>query len=405
MPEFADKPYASFGLQTQEVLLEISSKRKKIAIGMPKDDAYNEKRVPLTPASVRFLTYNGQRVIIESMAGAQSFYSDRDYSEAGAEIAYDKKLVFESDIVLKVAPFSIQELDLLKPDQIIISPIQLPTLNDEYIHKLREKRVTAIALEYIKDESNAYPIVRAMSEIVGSSAILKAAELLASNENGQGKLLGGLSGIPPARVIILGAGVVGEYAARTALGLGALVKIFDNNIYKMMRLQNHIGRRVYTSVIDPEILQEELSKTDVLIAALHSKSGRALQVISEDMVMQMRPKSVIIDVSIDQGGNVETSEVTSHEKPTFIKHHITHYCVPNIASGVPLTASIAFSNIITPLLMEIYNLGGIDNVLHIKSGIRHGVYVYKGLLTNQYIGEKFNIKSTLIDLLLTTSRF
>jgi len=405
MIEFESFSSSSFSLQTQEAILQVSSKSKSLFIGVPKDNSFNENRVPLIPSAVKFLVNNGNEVWVESGAGMRSNFSDNDYSEAGAKIVYNKKEVFNADIILKIATLSKEELSLIKPEQVIISPIQLPTLNHEYINVLREKRVTAIALEYIKDESNAYTVVRAMSEIVGSTAILKAAELLADNVTGQGVLLGGLSGIPPVRVVILGAGVVGEYATRTALGLGALIKVFENNVYKMMRLQNHIGRRIFTSVIDPEILKEELSKADVLIAALHSKTGRSLQVISEDMVMGMKPKSVIVDVSIDQGGNVETSRVTNHDKPTFVLHDVVHYCVPNIASAVPRTASIAFSNILTPLVTEIRNLGGLQNLLTLKAGIRHGVYVYKGILSNAYIGEKFGIKSTNIDLLLTTSRF
>jgi alanine dehydrogenase len=405
MIEFESFSSSSFSLQTQEAILEVSKKSKNLFIGVPKDTSQNENRVPITPSSVKFLINNGNKVVIETGAGAKSNFTDSDYSEAGARIIYDKAEIFNAEIILKVAPLSAEELKLLKHEQIIFSPIQLPTLKQEYINTLREKKVTAIALEYIKDESNAYTVVRAMSEIVGSTAILKAAELLADNVTGQGVLLGGLSGIPPVRVVILGAGVVSEYAARTALGLGALIKIFDNNIYKMMRLQNHISRRIFTSVIDPEILKDELSKTDVLIAALHSKTGRPLQIVSEDMVMCMKPKSVIIDVSIDQGGNVETSRVTNHDKPTFVMHDVVHYCVPNIASAVPRTASMAFSNILTPLVTEIKNLAGLENLLNLKSGIRHGVYVYKGILTNPYIGEKFNIKNTNIDLLLTTSRF
>lgn len=405
MIEFESFSSSSFSLQTQEAILEVSKKSKNLFIGVPKDTSQNENRVPITPSSVKFLINNGNKVVIETGAGAKSNFTDSDYSEAGARIVYDKTEIFNAEIILKVAPLSAEELKLLKHEQIIFSPIQLPTLKQEYINTLREKKVTAIALEYIKDESNAYTVVRAMSEIVGSTAILKAAELLADNVTGQGVLLGGLSGIPPVRVVILGAGVVSEYAARTALGLGALIKIFDNNIYKMMRLQNHISRRIFTSVIDPEILKDELSKTDVLIAALHSKTGRPLQIVSEDMVMCMKPKSVIIDVSIDQGGNVETSRVTNHDKPTFVMHDVVHYCVPNIASAVPRTASMAFSNILTPLVTEIKNLAGLENLLNLKSGIRHGVYVYKGILTNPYIGEKFNIKNTNIDLLLTTSRF
>jgi alanine dehydrogenase len=259
-------------------------------------------------------------------------------------------------------------------------------------------------MEYIKDDAGTFPVVRIMSEMAGLSAMLTAAELLSNTFGGKGVLLGGISGVPSAKVVILGAGIVAEYATRVALGLGAEVRIFDNDIYKLKRLQNQLGRPLFTSVFNPYYLQEELLNAEVAIGAIHAKSGRAPLVVSEEMVAKMKPGSVIIDVSIDQGGCFETSEVTSLEKPTFTKHGVIHYCVPNIASRVPRTASIAISNILTPILLNAESTGNIEHLLFTHPGLRHGVYTYKGCLCNEYLGERFDIKATNLDLLITSHR-
>ncbi|MBK9491835.1 MAG: alanine dehydrogenase, partial [Haliscomenobacter sp.] len=287
-------------------------------------------------------------------------------------------------------------------NQILISPLHLPIISGEYINKLRQKRVIALAMEYIKDDLDNFPVVRTMSEMAGIRAMLTAAELLTSTGGGKGILLGGISGVPSAKVVILGAGIVAENATRVALGLGAEVRIFDNNIYKLKRLQNQVGRQLYTSSIDPYYLNEELLTADVAIGAIHSKSGRAPVIVSEEMVSRMRPGAVIVDVSIDQGGCFETSQVTSLDKPTFIRHGIIHYCVPNIASQVPRTSSMAISNILTSILLRSGNTGNIEHLLFSNPGLRHGVYTYKGCLCNEYLSERFQIKYTNLDLLMTS---
>jgi alanine dehydrogenase len=408
MNEF-EKPFsgsgyaASFGLSPVEAPAYINSKKHQLYIGIPKEKAFQENRVPLTPDAVDILVANGHRVLLETKAGEGAHFKDKDYSEAGAEIVYDSKKVFEAEIILKVAPPSEEEMELLKMHQILISPIHLPTLKDTFINKLMQKKVTALALEYIKDEAGSFPFVRSMSEIAGSSAIQIAGELLNSTKNGQGLLLGGISGVPPANVVVLGAGVVGEFAIRAALGLGASVKVFDNNIYKLMRLQNNVGRRLFTSAFYPDVLQKELEDADVVVGAIHSESGRTPIIVSEEIVSMMKPGAVIIDVSIDQGGVFETSEVTSHQNPTFKKYEVIHYCVPNIASRVARTASYAMSNILSSRLLKSSELGGIDKLFFYDHTSRHGVYIYKGCLTNKHLSERFNIKHTNIDLLFAGS--
>lgn len=393
-----------FGLETQEAPLLIGGKTQKLFIGVPKESTFQENRIPLTPESVQILTSNGHRVVIETKAGAGSHFTDKDYSEAGAEIAYDSKQVYEAEVIVKIAPPTDEEIEMIKMHQVLISPIHLPTLKDDYIHKLMAKKVTALAVEYIKDDSGTYPFVRSMSEIAGSSVMLLAAEYLSTSRNGQGILVGGISGVPPSNVVILGAGVVGEFVARTALGLGASVRVFDNNIYKLMRLQNNIGSRIFTSSLYPEVLKRELMNADVAVGAIHSESGRTPVLVTEEMVSHMKPGSVIIDVSIDQGGCFETSEVTTHQNPTFKKFGVIHYCVPNIASRVARTASYAMSNLLSPTLMRCGEAGGFEKLLHYDHASRHGVYIYKGCLTNRHLGEKFNIKHTDIDLLFTASQ-
>lgn len=390
------------GLQVMEKKLEVGKKSATLFIGIPKENLFQENRVPLTPEAVETLSSNGHKIVIESKAGEASRFTDKDYSEAGARIVYDKKQVYEADILLKVTPPSMEDLEYIHDGQTLITPIHLPTLKDEIIKKLMQKRVTALAFEYIKDESNTFSFVRCMSEIAGSSAILIASELLADSKNGRGNLLGGLSGIPPTQVLILGAGVVGEFAARAAIGLGATVKVYDNNVYKLSRLQNNLSERLHTSVINRRWLLSDIRLADVVVGAIHSDRGRTPVIVSESMVMEMKPGSVIVDVSIDQGGCIETSEITTHNKPTFIKHDVIHYCVPNIASRVPRTASYAISNIVVNTLMQFTEFGGLDNLIRMQDGIRHGVYIFKGLLTNKYLAQRYELKYTDMNLLLTS---
>ncbi len=387
---------------TQTEMLQVQQKPNKFYIGIPKEITLQENRVALVPSSVKTLVAHGHRIVIEMGAGEKAHISDRDYAEAGAEIAYDSAQVYKANIILKAAPPTLAEIDHMHPDQVLISPLQLPVISGDYIHKLLQKRVVALAMEYIKDDSDTFPVVRIMSELAGLSAMLTAAELMASTSGGKGTLLGGISGVPSAQVVILGAGIVAEYATRAALGLGAEVRIFDNNIYKLKRIQNQVGRSLYTSAIDPYVLEKELITADVAIGAMHSKTGRTPLIVSEDMVMKMKPGAVIIDVSIDQGGCFATSKVTSLERPTFIKHDVIHYCVPNIASRISRTASIAISNILTPVLLKASGTGSMEHLLFSNPGLRHGVYTYKGCLTNEYLGERFQIKTTSLDLLITS---
>jgi alanine dehydrogenase len=398
------KPFVSPSLtyETLEETLDIKPKKETMCIGIPKEDSFNENRIALTPDAVSVIVANGHEVNVETNAGIGANYSDRDYSEAGAKILYDKKQVFECDILVKSAPVSEEDCELLKMHQYIISPIHLAVMKKEILTKMMKKKITALSFENLKDDSGHNPIVRSMSEIAGSAVMLIAGQYLNSANGGKGVLVGGISGIPPTKVIIIGAGIVGEYAARTALAMGASVKIFDNSIYRLKRLQNNIGVRMWTSVIEPKILAKQLKTCDVAVGALSNDGGRTPMVVSEQMVSEMRPGAVVVDVSIDHGGCFETSVVTSHEKPTFTKYDVIHYCVPNIPSGFARTASQAISNVLMPLLMETADDGGIESVIWYKINIRSGIYLFKGALTNFHLSERFNLKYTDLNLLIAS---
>lgn len=400
------KPFVSPSLsyETLEETLDIKPKTESLTIGIPKEESFNEKRIALTPEAVSVMIANGHHVNVESKAGEGANYSDNDYSEAGAKILYTKKEVFASDIIVKSAPVSDDDCEYLRPNQYVISPIHLAVMKREILEKMMLKRITALSFENLKDASGHNPIVRSMSEIAGSAVMLIAGQYLSNANEGKGVLVGGISGIPPTKVVIIGAGIVGEYAARTALAMGASVKVFDNSIYRLKRLQNNIGVRMWTSVIEPKILGKQLRTCDVAVGALSGSGGRTPIVVTEEMVSAMRPGTVIVDVSIDHGGCFETSMVTTHKKPVFKKYDVIHYCVPNIPSGFARTASQAISNVLMPLLLETAEDGGIDNVIWYKINIRTGIYLFKGSLTNFYLSERFDLKYTDLNLLIASRR-
>lgn len=387
-------------LLPQEEMLEVARKKGKLYIGIPRETSFQENRVALVPDAVNLLVNNGHRVVVETNAGKMSNFQDNDYSEAGAEIVYSTADVYKADIILKVAPPSLQEIEMMQPKQTLISALQLTVQPENFVKQLMAKKVTAIAFDWIKDEEGIYTVIRSMSEIAGGTSILIAAEYLSNVNNGQGAILGGISGISPTEVVILGAGTVGEFAARAALGLGASVKVFDNSVYKLRRLQSDLGTRISTSIIQPKVLAKNLKTADVVIGAIRASQGRTPLVVSEAMVSEMKAGSVIVDVSIDQGGCFETSKVTNHTNPVFRKHGVIHYCVPNIASRVSRTASYAFSTIFAQILVNVGEEGGVERMLKNNSGVRNGAYIYNGILTNQYLGELFKLPYKDIDLLM-----
>ena len=393
---------SSITYETQEEVLDIKFRSKPLMIGIPKEIAFQENRIGLIPEAVSVLVANGHEVLMEHNAGEGSRYSDMDYSEAGAKIVFDKEEVYKCPILVKTAPPVEADLPFLQMNQPIISPLHLTALEKGLMEKLMAKKITALAIENIKDENQNYPILRSMGEITGSAVMLIAGQYLSNFNQGKGVLLGGISGVPPTKVVIIGADIIGEFATRNALALGASVKVFDNNVSRLQRLQNNLGQRVWTSVLEPKILAKQLKTCEVAIGALRNDFSRAPIVVTEDMVSAMRPGSIIIDVAIDRGGCFETSELTNHENPIRIKHGVLHYGVPNIPSGFARTASQAISNVLMPLLVQIGDLGGLSEIIWHQIHLREGIYLYKGALTDIYISEKFNLKYTDLNLLIAS---
>lgn len=392
-------PFSKMQLLPQEEKLEIARHKSELFIGVPKETSYQERRICLTPDAVSSLVNHGHKVMIESGAGESSSYSDKDYSEAGAEVTNDTNKVFGCPMILKVEPPTLVEIEMMNPQTIVISAIQLKTQKKTYFEALALKRITALAFEFIKDEDGSYPAVKSLSEIAGIASIHIAAELMINQNIGKGLLFGNITGVPPTEVVILGAGTVAEYAARTAIGLGANVKVFDNSITKLRRLQNTLNQRIFTSTIQEKSLLKALRRCDVAIGAMRGKNRTPI-IVSETMVENMKKGAVIVDVSIDTGGCFESSEITTHEKPTFIKNGIIHYCVPNIPSRYSKTASMSISNIISPFLLHIAEDGGIESAIRCNRGLKNGIYFYHGLLTNKAIGDWFNIEHRDINLLV-----
>ena len=390
-------------MQPQESSLTIMKSKTSIKVGIPREVAFQENRVAITPQAVNLLVSNGIEVLVEAGAGKEAKFYDREYEECGAKITFNTADIFACDIVIKVSFPTAQEIEWMSEGITLISALHFPMLQKELIDVLCKKKIIAICFEYLKDESLNYPIIQCMSEIAGSTSILIAAEYLSNVNRGKGVMLGGISGIPPSEVIILGAGTVGQFACQAALGLGAEVKVFDNSIYRLRRLQNALGSRIYTSIIHPNILKKALKSADVCIGAIRSTQGRTPMIVTEEMVQEMKYGSVIIDVSIDQGGCFETSKVTDHNNPVFEYAGVIHYCVPNIPSRVARTASYGLSNVFAPLMVQIVESGGIRNYIWEKEGIRSGIYIYKGNITNQAIASKFGYTYKDLELLIASN--
>ncbi len=392
-------PFTASQLIPKEETLEIEKTKSALFIGLPKETYFQEKRICLTPDAVYALVAQGHKILVENGAGIGASYSDKAYEDAGAILTRDTKKVFSCPIVLKIEPPTPQEIELLNPKSVLISALQLKARDKSYFDVLLNKKISAFAFEFLQDENGTYPAVKALSELAGTASILIASELMASTSKGNGLMFGNISGVPPVEVVIVGAGTVGEFAARSALGLGASVKVFDNSITKLRRLQTHLGRTLFTSTLQPKNLLKALKRCDVAIGAMRG-TNRSPIVVSKTMVENMKPGAVIIDVSIDMGGCFETSEMTSHNNPYKIINGVIHYGVPNIPSKYPKTASISISNIFTPYLLDIAEHGGIENAIRFNNGLKNGLYIYRGILTNKSISDWFDLPYSDINLLI-----
>ncbi|OHX67617.1 alanine dehydrogenase [Flammeovirga pacifica] len=391
-----------FQYHPQEVMEgPLHKKGNPLKIGVPKELDPDEKRCALRPGAVSLLVNNGCEVFVESKAGQHINHDDQEYSEAGANIVYSHKEVMECDLVIKISSPTVEEVNHMKQGKTIISAIHLRDIKKEVLEALNKKKVTALGFELIEDKVGGLPLVRAMSEIAGSTVMLIAAEYLSSYNGGKGIILGGITGVPPSKVVILGAGTVAEFAARTAIGMGAEVKVFDNAIYKLRRLKKELNNpHLFTSAFDSTSIDEALSRADIVIGAIHTHGSRTPSIVTEEMVMGMRENSIIIDVCIDQGGCFETSEPTNHRHPVYKKHGVIHYCVPNIASRVSRTATAAISNIFTPILLKVSDECKVDTMMRRHPWFAKGVYTYRGSITNQAIAEKFDLPLKNLDLIL-----
>ena len=387
-------------LSPQEKLVKVKKSNHTFFIGLPREIAFQENRICLTPDAVALLVNRGHDVWVETKAGDGSKFSDKQYSEAGAKIVFSPQEVYKADIILKVEPPTTEELEYFRPGQTLISALQLGHLDNDYINKLLKKRVTALAYEFIEDKVGGMPIIRALSEIAGSAAVSVAAQFLSNTDKGKGIILGGITGVPPTRIVIIGAGTVAETAARAAIAMGAEVRVFDNHLYKLRRLKHLLGLQIYTSTIDTYTLTQALRTADVVIGALRAEKGKVRHVVSEEMVQNMKPDSLIIDLSIDQGGCIATSEITNHNRPTFRKYDVIHYCVPNISSRVAHTATTALSNIFTPTILRASEEGGVEEMIFLHKWFMRGVYAYKGHLVNESVAHKFKMKHKNIELVL-----
>ncbi|SRX73847.1 alanine dehydrogenase [Aequorivita antarctica] len=392
-------PFTIAQLLPQEETLEIAKQRGELYIGIPKETYFQEKRICLTPDAVNAIVSNGHRVLIEKGAGNEAGFSDQDYSEAGAQLTEDTKKVFGCPMVLKVEPPTLEELEIIKPKTVLISALQLKTRQKSYFDALSKKKITALAFEFIKDEDHSYPAVKALSEIAGTASVLIAAELMVNAKKGNGLLFGNISGVPPIEVVVIGAGTVGEFAVRSALGLGANVKVFDSSITKLRTIQTNVNRILYTSTVQPKNLMKALLRCDVAIGAVRGHN-RAPIIVTEEMVRNMKKGAVIIDVCVDMGGCFETTEMTSHDSPTIIKHDVIHYGVPNIPARYPKTASISISNIFTPYILEIAESGGLENAIRFDNGLKNGLYFYRGILTNKAVADWFDMPYSDLNLLI-----
>lgn len=387
-------PFKEEDLLPKEERLEVVKKNQQLFIGIPKETCLNEKRLCLTPDAVQVLTQNGHQVIMETGAGEGCFFTDLQYSEAGATITDDSKIALGQQLVLKVNPPTLDEIPYLKNGAFLISALQVNLRDVEYFQALAHKKISAIAFEFVKDEYQQLALVRLIGEIAGNVSILYAAELLAKSN---GLMLGGITGVRPAEVVIIGAGILGEFAAKTAIGLGAHVKVFDNSLAKLRRLHNFIDNRVSTSIIDPKELGKSLRRADVLIGALQRRNFPP--VVTEEMITKMKAGSVAIDLTIDYGKSIETAELTTINDPVIFKHGVVHSGIPNITSKTPRTTTKAISNFFLSYLLDAEHDGGLETMLLKNTNMKDCFYTYKGKFTKKMVCERFNLPYHDINLL------
>ena len=388
---------------TLEKPLRRGEQQRSLRIGIPREISNEERRVSVTPNGVSVLVANGHEVFVEAGAGADADFPDVQYSEAGGEIVPSTSdLYSKCELIVKVGPPCGEERALLQEEQTLISALHLGNTTPDFLRHLMDLKITGIAFEFMRDRDGTLPIVRMMHEIMGSMAVQIAARYLESGEGGKGVMLGGISGVPPSSVVILGAGVVGEWAARTALGFGAHVIVLDTDLGALRSLEHYLDRRITTAMATPQYLHNAVSGADVVIGAMMADGQRSPVVVTEDMVATMRPGSVIVDAVMDQGGCIETSRPTTHSEPVFREHDVVHYCVPNMPSNAARTATYALTNVLVPYLIKIGEVGSINEALWRNDGLRSGTYVYRRHLTKKSLATMFGMPHRDIELLIAS---
>lgn len=373
---------------------------KRLAIGMPNEVGRGENRICLTPESVQILVAMGHEIILQRGAGEGAYYSDSEYCDSGARIVETVEEVYTADIILKVTSVSLRDTEYMHEHQVILSSMKMFELKKEAIMAMMQKKVTALGFDIIKDTDGLYPVVQIMSEIAGNAAIMIAGEYLSNSRGGKGIVLGGISGITPTEVMILGAGTLGEYAARAAMGLGATVKLFDDSVNRLRQVRERLGERIFTSFYHEPVVSKALKTADVLIGAVRCLDQDNTMMIGEEQVKLLKRGAVVVDLAVDQGGCIETARPTTREKPVYTYDGVIHYCVPNVLSRIARTASIAYSNVFLPLFREAARQGGFARALKADAGLRNGVYIYNGILTKHVLADRFGLISRDIDLLL-----
>lgn len=385
----------------QALLKEISRAGNGLLIGIPRERIGGERRLALTPEAVDILTDAGHRVMVEKDAGLGINYSDNHYSESGAEIVDTPEEVYKADYILKILPPQPDEVVLMKSRATLFSMAQLNIFEQEAFERIMARKITAVGYELISDNQQRQPVQNVISEIEGTAAITIASEMLSNTQGGKGILLGGIPGVSPTEVVIIGAGNAGTVAARAALALGASVKVFDDNINKLRNIQQNLGQGLFTSTFHPNVLHNAFQTADVVIGAMRYINTHKRYIIAEDMIRRMKKGALVIDLRVNQGGCFETTlNLTLSDPPVFEQYGVLHYCKQNISNQVARTTSMALSNILVPLLIHMGDLGGIQPMIQSDDGLKFGVYTYYGKPVNEYVSTHFNTHSNNIDIYL-----
>lgn len=386
----------------QELLQALGKVNNRLLLGIPRERDKSERRLPLTPEAIAILTQAGHRIWVETGAGLGINYSDTHFAEAGAEIKATPQEVYQADIVLKILPPTLAEVDCMRPRSTLLSFVPLNILSKEVFLRMMAKRITAVAYELITDEWNRIPMLNVTSEIEGAASITIASELLSNAQGGKGILLGGIPGVSPTEVVIIGAGNAGTVAARAAMALGAFVKVFDDDLNKLRLIHQTLGQGLFTSTFHPNVLQNAFRSADVVIGAMRYINARRHFVISEELIHAMKKGALLIDLRISQGGCFETTCCLSPaDPPVFEQYGVLHYARPNVSNRVARTTSMAYSNILVPLLLGLGDAGSLVAWISSNRGFHEGVYLYNGAAVNEYVAHSFNLSSNNLDLFLS----